>query len=191
MPTALGFRTHSGWAVMCAITDGSPPSIDLRRRLELCPSTLPRQAYHAIVHDGLDLKAGERLIRKVAEASVKAARAAMRATSDLVAVAVVAEPRDLPALERILKSHALLHSAEGDMYREVIVDAAEREGVPAFHFPSSELRAEPQDTLMKAFGASVGTPWQQEHKDAARAALRALASVPAMARAPRSRAAAR
>ena len=78
MPTALGFRTHSGWAVMYAITDGSPPSIDLRRRLELCPSPLPRQAYHAIVHDGLDLKAGERLIRKVAEASVKAAHVAMR-----------------------------------------------------------------------------------------------------------------
>jgi hypothetical protein len=176
---------------MCAITDGSPPSIDLRRRLELCPSPLPRQAYHAIVHDGLDLKVGERLIRQVAEASVKSARSAMRATKDLVAIAVVAEPRDLPDLERILKSHALLHSAEGDMYREVIVDAAEREGIPAFHFSSSELRADPQDALMKAFGASVGTPWQQEHKDAARAALRALASVPATARAPRSRAAAR
>jgi hypothetical protein len=173
---------------MCAVTSSSPASIDLCRRLELCPPTLPRQTYHAIVHDGLDLTAGERLIRKVAEASVKSARAAMRATKDLVAVAVVAEPRDLPGLERILKSHALLHSAEGDMYREVIVDAAEREGIPAFHFPSSELRAEPQDALMKAFGAAVGTPWQQEHKDAARAALRALASVPAAARAPRSRA---
>jgi hypothetical protein len=176
---------------MCAVTSGPPPTIVLERRLELCPPALPRQAYHAIVHDGVDLKAGERLISKVAEASVKSARAAMRRTKDLVAIAVVAEPRDLPALERILKSHALLHSAEGDMYREVVVDAAEREGIPALHFASSELRAQPQDELMRAFGAMVGTPWQQEHKDAARAALRALASVPAGARAPRSRAAAR
>jgi hypothetical protein len=96
---------------MCAVTNSSPPSIDLHRRLELCPPTLPRQAYHAIVHDGLDLKAGERPIRKVAVASVKSARAAMRATSDVVAIAVVAEPRALPDLGRILKSHALLHSA--------------------------------------------------------------------------------
>jgi hypothetical protein len=176
---------------MCAVTTGSPPTIDLQRRLELCPPALPRQTYHAVVHDGLDLKAGERLIRKVAEASVKSARAAMRATNDIVAIAVVAEPRDLPELGRILKSHALLHSAEGDMYREVIVDAAEREGIPSFHFAATELRAEPRDELMKAFGAIVGTPWQQEHKDSARAALRALASVPAGARAHRSRAAAR
>lgn len=176
---------------MCAVTSASPPTIGLERRLELCPPALPRQAYHAIVHDGLELKAGERLIRKVAEASVKSARSAMRRTKDLVAIAVVAEPRELPELARILKSHALLHSAEGDMYREVIVDAADREGIPAFHFASSELRARPQDELMRAFGAIVGTPWQQEHKDAARAALRALASVPAGAKASRSRAEAR
>ena len=82
---------------MCAVTSGSPPSVELRRRLELCPPTLPRQAYHAIVQDGLDIKAAERLIRRVAEASVKSARAAMqRNLKDLVAVAIVAEPRELP-----------------------------------------------------------------------------------------------
>ena len=84
---------------MSAVTNGAPPSVELRRRLELCPPTLPRQAYHAIVQDGLDIKAGERLIRKVAEASVKSARAAMSAISDLVAVAIVAEPRELPELD--------------------------------------------------------------------------------------------
>ena len=57
----------------------------------------------------------------------------------MVAVALVAEPRDLPALGRILASHALVHSAEGELYREVMAEAAEAEGVPLFHFPSSEL----------------------------------------------------
>ncbi len=180
MPTALGFRTHTGWAVMCAVQAGSPPRLLARSRVQLCPTDIPADAYHAAAADRERLDAAEKLIARVVSASVKGARAAIRdAAGDVVAIALVNEPRELPALARILGSHALIHSAEGDMYREVVAEAGEAEGLPVFHYSAVELKADPRSELLTRFGASVGTPWQREHKDAALAAVKALEQVSA------------
>ncbi len=180
MPTALGFRTHTGWSVMCTVSAGSPPTLVARTRVQLCPPEVPADAYHVAAGDRSDLRAAEKLIARVVAASVKGARAAIRAAGeDVVAIALVNEPRELPSLARILGSHALVHSAEGDMYREVVAEAGEAEGLPVFHFAATELKASPRQDLMQAFGAAVGTPWQREHKDAALAALMALEQVSA------------
>jgi hypothetical protein len=180
--TALGFRTHTGWAVMCAVRAGSPPTLVSRTRVQMCPTTVPADAYHAAAADRDDLKKAEKLISRVVAASVKGARAAIRGAGDeVVAVALVNEPRDLPSLSRILGSHALIHSAEGDMYREVVAEAAEAEGLRVFHFSASDLGAGGRQDLLRAFGEAVGTPWQREHKDAALAAVMALEQVGARA----------
>jgi hypothetical protein len=178
MATALGFRTHTGWAVMCVVRAGKPPTLVSRTRVQLCPASVPADVYHVAAEDREHLDKAEQLIARVVDASVKGARAAIRdAADDVVAVALVAEPRDLPALPRILASHALVHSAEGEMYREVMAEAADAEGVPVFHFPSSELVGAARQELLKAFGEAVGTPWQREHKEAALAAVMALEQV--------------
>lgn len=180
MATALGFRTHTGWAVMCVVRAGKPPTLVARGRVQLCPPDVPANVYHVASEDREDLDRAEKLIARVVGVSVKGARDAIRgAADDVVAVALVAEPRDLPSLARILASHALVHSAEGDLYREVLAEAGEAEGVPVFHFPSSEIRAEERQDLIKRFGEAVGKPWQREHKEAALAAVMALEQVSA------------
>ncbi len=180
MATALGFRTHTGWAVMCVVRSGKPPTLVARTRVQLCPASVPANVYHVAAEDREHLDKAEKLIGRVVDASVKGARASIRgAGDDVVAVALVAEPRDLPVLARILASHALVHSAEGELYREVMAEAAEAEGVPVFHFPSSELTGQGRQELLKTFGEAVGTPWQREHKQAALAAVRALEQVSA------------
>ena len=47
----------------------------------------------------------------------------------LVAVGVTGFPRDVPALDKVLASHALLHLAEGELYRGAICDAADARGL--------------------------------------------------------------
>ena len=180
MPTALGFRTHTGWTVMCIVRDGTPPALIARTRVQLCPPEVPADAYHAAAADREHLEKAEKLIARVIDVSVKSARAAIRsAADDVVAIALVAEPRDLPGLSRILGSHALIHSAEGDMYREVMAEAGEAEGLPVFHFSSVELKGDARQDLLRGFGESVGTPWQRDHKEAALAAVKALEQVSA------------
>ena len=180
MATALGFRTHTGWAVLCAVRAGSPPTLVTRTRVQLCPSAVPADVYHAAASDRDHLAKAEKLVALVVAKSVKQTRAAIRAAAeDVVAIALVNEPRDLPALGRILGSHALIHSAEGDMYREVVAEAGEAEGVPVFHFSATDRKAAPHQDLLRTFGEAVGTPWQREHKEAALAAVMALESVSA------------
>jgi hypothetical protein len=163
---------------MCVVRAGKPPTLTARERVQLCPSDVPADAYHVAAADREHLAKAEKLIARVVDVSVKRARAAIRsAADDVVALALVAEPRDLPALARILGSHALIHSAEGDMYREVIAEAGEAEGLPVFHFSSNELERGARQDLLNGFGESVGKPWQREHKEAALAAVKALEEV--------------
>ena len=67
------------------------------------------------------------------------------------------------------------------MYREVVAEAGEAEGLPVLHFTASDLAAGGRQDLLRAFGDSVGTPWQREHKDAALAAVMALEQLAAKA----------
>lgn len=56
-----------------------------------------------------------------------------------VVSAVVGEHRELPPLERILASHALVHTAEGVLYREALMEAAALAGVTGSLAPPALL----------------------------------------------------
>jgi len=166
--------------VLCAVRAGSPPTLIARTRVQLCPSDVPADVYHAAASDRDRLAKAEKLVAHVVAKSVSQTRATIRAAADdVVAIALVNEPRELPALGRILGSHALIHSAEGEMYREVVAEAGEAEGIAVFHFSAADRTAAPRQDLLRAFGEAVGTPWQREHKEAALAAVMALESVSA------------
>lgn len=190
MDIALGFKPHSGWAVAVVVGgDPADPVVLDRRRIVLCPDDLPRQVYHqaqglpvpeasrlvADVEDAVDIRAGHALAELAECAS---------AHGELVAVGVVGEPRDVPDLERVLSSHALLHLAEGELYRSALADAAADRGVlvslaspkgtvqeaaAALGVAPARLTAQ-----LSAVRANVGAPWQADHKDATAAALVAL-----------------
>jgi hypothetical protein len=90
----------------------------------------------------------------------------------------------LQDLQTILSAHPLLHGAEGDLYRDVLVDACHARGLDvtvthpkqAYAVAATVLGCDAAalDALMQAFGRSVGPPWRQDHKLATLAALVAL-----------------
>jgi hypothetical protein len=188
-PVALGLRAHSGWAVLVALSGPvSEPHVVDRRRLELCDESFPRQPYHA----ALDLPAAraEALVGRSVSTAAKLARAAVRAAVETrrkdgqdVAGAglLLSSSRPLPTeLAKVLASHALIHSAEGEMYRDVLRDGCEKAGVEVAGFRERDLVASAGQRLelapeaiqarLTALGKPLGPPWTQDEKLASLAA---------------------
>ena len=94
---------------------------------------------------------------------------------------LLASGRPLPPLAKILASHALIHAAEGEFFREAFSKACESLDVPVTGFRERDLNASVQTTFGKAatrigqqistLGRSLGPPWTQDQKMAALAAL--------------------
>jgi len=97
---------------------------------------------------------------------------------------VLASGRPLPELERILASHALIHTADGELFREAILHGCNRcdlktEGIKerelleragqAFRVKSAELMRR-----ITELGRPFGSPWSQDEKFATLAAWLAL-----------------
>src|SRR6266567_2059158 len=77
-PAALGFRVHSGWAAVVAVSGPlAAPAVIERRRIEIAAPELPgsKQPYHAA--EKLALDEAEQLLRRCNESSVSLARRAI------------------------------------------------------------------------------------------------------------------
>jgi hypothetical protein len=190
---AVGFREHTGWAAMVALGGGveAPVVLD-RRRYELCDEDLPRAAYH--VARDLDLAAAERLVHQVEESARTSAESQLEQTiADIDAAgyevvgAAVAATRPLPAdIAEILGSHPLVHTAEGQLFREALVVAIEARSLPVTRFTQQQLYEEAADQIgttdaslraqLTGLGRALGPPWRQDQKEAAAAAWLALAA---------------
>jgi hypothetical protein len=186
---AFGLRAHSGWAVLVALQGPvSAPVVVDRRRLELCDKSFPRQPYHAA--EDLPAAKAEALVGRslgtaatLARAAVLAAVETRRTRGQDVAGAglLLSSSRPLPAeLARVLASHALIHTAEGEMYRHVLRDGCEKAGVQVAGFRERDLVASAGQRLklapeaiqarLAALGKPLGPPWTQDEKLAALAA---------------------
>lgn len=190
---ALGFRAHTGWAVVVGLAGpAGSPSVVCRRRLDLAPGRLRPDLYHAARALDLDQAAG--LVRAGTEAAAAAAERAVRdVVSELAAAgarapvsAVLTGTVRMPtALQAILASHALLHAAEGALFREALMAASEASGMRVSAIPEREVRRlagtalelapEVLDERLGAMGRAAGPPWRQDEKLAALAAWTALA----------------
>jgi len=102
-------------------------------------------------------------------------------------VGIAAKTATLPAsLDKILASHAQLHAAEGDLYREALAEAAAACKLPVAGFPPKQLYADAAAALgtteaklrdlLTRTGKELGSPWRVDHKDATLAALLAAAA---------------
>ena len=171
----IGVVARTGSAVAVALGGGAAaPRFVARREIELVPSGLDRQPYHAAA--GLDLAAAEELIARVESAAEQAATAGLLAlagaqpASAVRAVAVVVKPVSAPGdLAGILRSHAWMHAAEGALYRQAVLAAATGCGWTSRAVEQSALPAAEQ--ALTALGQVAGRPWRRFEKDAARAAL--------------------
>jgi hypothetical protein len=172
---ALGVAPRSSSALVVALT--GPPDVRLlaRTHVDLVGDGLPAQAYHAAV--GLPLPAAERLVRQWADeavTSVEAGFAELTENGRVVAVGIAAVVRPVPALDVVLRSHPLLHMAEGQLAREALAEAATRAGLPV-HYLDPKGRHDPAAVERTvALGRVAGPPWRKEHRMAALAALGAL-----------------
>jgi len=183
---ALGFRAHSGWAAAVAL-GGSPrsPEVIDRRRIALIESGSPGgvQPYH--VARTMDLPKAEEFIKGVIAAI---GRAALIAVGDLAEAIngmgqqisccgiVLASGRALPSLEATLRSHAMVHTAEGELYRAAIAKAAKNLSWRCVRVPERDLYKlaakrlripEPKLRLrITEMGRAVGSPWSADEKSA-------------------------
>ena len=184
MRTALGFRAHSGWAAMVAVAGTiDAPRVLERRRIVIAEPDMPgsKQPYHAASE--LPFPEAEALVRKAIESSralaleaMSASVKALRSRGHEVAGCgvLLGSGKALPPLEGILSSHTLIHTAEGEMFRNVLVWAAEEHHLPVTGVREKEVDA----TLLKrieSLGKLIGPPWTQDQKYATVAALTALA----------------
>lgn len=191
---ALGLRAHSGWAVLVAITGPArAPNILDRRRIELIDASAPgsAQPYHAAAE--MELSQGEELIGRAIASSRLLATKALRAVIaelrkkgyDTSACGIVtASGKALPPLPSVLASHALIHTAEGEMFREALAYASQRTDLQPLRIPEKELFAAgharlgiPEDQLKRRLaelGKRIGPPWRQDEKSATVVAALAL-----------------
>jgi hypothetical protein len=184
---AVGFRVHTGWAAMVAVTGtaASPTVVD-RRRVEMIAGhepDAPPFVYHAAAK--LPIAAAERFVQEHAHAARAHARAAVEdAVGALrergyqaVASGVIVGNRPFAApLEDILKAHSLIHAAEGELFRQAIIDASEACDLRVTRIPAREIRdrSVAQRQLVISVGRAAGRPWAQDQKESFLAALLAL-----------------
>jgi hypothetical protein len=164
-----------------------------RRRIELADPSIPGsvQPYHAA--EGMDLKPAQAHIARCINSTRNLARRALKELVDelrrsgnkIVACGVLlASGKPLPGLQSILASHALIHTAEGELYRDAIIQTSSGFKIPVTAIKERELFEQGAarfgisiDALEQTIndkGRSIGPPWRQDQKYAAVVAWLAL-----------------
>ena len=191
---ALGCRSHSGWAAVVALAGpADAPWVVDRRRISICDPGIrgSKQPYHAA--EPMQFSDAEAFLKRCAQSTSRLATDALRsAVDDLRARGykaasfgiTLSSGRPLPALKAVLASHALIHTAEGEFYRDQLKEAAQQCGLDVMSIKERELyeRASAQFRMPLAqlerrvadLGKPLGAPWSQDQKCAALAAWLSL-----------------
>jgi len=200
---ALGFRVHSGWTSLIALAlENNQPIVLTRQRPHLVAtfSYTFRQPYHtaekmalAEVRTFLDQQRSE--ARKLALEALRSAQTeVMQQGYKLTRAALLlASGRPLPELPKILASHSIIHTADGEFFREALLHACAHADLAVTKIKDSELQAIACTTLRRKpsdltrfvndLGKPLGSPWTQDEKFATLAAWLALAASPEAGRA--------
>ena len=153
------------------------PRILARGRMRLCDAH--KQPFHEAEPMAF---AQARLF--VARCRAVTARLADEAVRDIAAsrcCVLTASGKPLPGLDKILASHALIHSAEGEFYRDAVAEACERRGMQVARIRERDIAAEAEHLSdwrerLAEFGRRMGAPWTQDEKLAALGAWLVLAA---------------
>jgi hypothetical protein len=187
---AIGIRMHSGWGVFVAVSgDADSLAVIDRRRIVVTDPQAPggNQPYHHAAN--LELPESAQYLADQAVVSLRLARRAVakaiqalkgRGYRTTGAAMLMAAGRPLPALPAILASHPLIHTAEGEFFRQAVTIACERLAVAVTAMRERDLDARAAaafgrtatrvvHTISQA-GGSIGPPWTKDHKAAALAA---------------------
>jgi hypothetical protein len=191
-PVALGMKSHTGWAAVVALCGpAGSAEVFAKRRIEMATTFDEGAVYHK--SQELPLARADALIRSSEEKFERIAREALAALvaelrtagcETVASVLVGGAGKALPPLESIVKSHALVHAAEGELYRRVLRRASEACHIPVLEIPAKEIGARAARALgiapaqltarLAALGKAAGRPWARDQKDSALAAWVAL-----------------
>ena len=192
----IGFSAHSGWTALVAltITKGAPVVL-ARERVHLVGTFTYeyRQPYHTA--EKLGAEKGSAFVTRMRNESRRLAlRAIRKVAADLRAQGyklsgcglLLSSGRPLPKLPQILASHSLIHSADGELFREALLHATARCDLKAVTIKEREvldsaagtLRIKPADLARRVneLGRALGSPWTQDEKLASMVAWLALRS---------------
>jgi hypothetical protein len=186
---AAGFTVKSGWA--CAVlvvgTPASPRLVD-SRRVEISDPAIPdaMQPYHAGF--GTARAAGDELkrlvssVRSYGRKSVSAVVREYQKRGSILAAGVVVGSLIDPGT--IGNEHIRIHAMEGQLFREVLIDGAERNGLAVSVWRERDLYAAAAKQLklaetvlrktLTALGENADGGWRAEQKAAALAAWMVL-----------------
>ena len=192
---ALGVRMHSGWGVLVAVSgDANWVEVIDRRRIVATDPRIPgaNQPYHYAA--SLALPESERYLANCAAVSERLALACVgevvreldgRDYGIVGSAVLLASGRPLPSLSKILTSHPLIHTAEGEFFRNAVSRACERLKISVTAIRERELDERAQTAFgnaasrvqrrISSLGSSIGPPWTKDHKRAALAASMILA----------------
>jgi len=192
---AFGLKARCGWAVLVVVgVAGGEHRIVDRRRIELVEGQEAQQAkqpYHAAA--GLDASDARDLVKRATEAArrvaVRQIRAVVKRSRDSghdVAACAVLVPEPMPdwSTGQILAVHFRMHKAEGALFPDALVRAAELCGLAVTAIPQKQLAQHAVNLLateldgltlkVATLGKSVGPPWGSDQKNAALAVLMVL-----------------
>lgn len=193
-PAALGFRLHTGWAALVAVT-GVPGKVEVlhRRRIELLPpgDSVPRFVYHRAAE--LPPSQAAEFVQRAEAASQETARIAVKEILDhlrspvlvVKAAGIPCGSRPVPkGLSAVLRSHPMIHTAEGALFQQAIVSACQGYGLTVISVRDREVWLNAASTWglkeaelrrqVDGLRKSVGAPWTTDQKTATAFALLAL-----------------
>jgi hypothetical protein len=193
---ALGFRAHSGWTAVVALSvRKGVPTVLARHRIHLVETFTYefRQPYHTAERLPWDeartfIERAETQAEDLAHRAINALEKSLNAQGyELKRCGLVlASGRPLPALPQILASHALIHTADGELFRRAILHASTRSDLASATAKERELLKQaaqvlhlrPNDLARRVndLGRPLGPPWSQDEKLASLVAWFSLAS---------------
>jgi hypothetical protein len=193
-PAAIGIRPHSGWGAL-VVAAGGPATVEVvdRRKIVISAQNLKgaKQPYHFALEQ--KLADPESYLAECASASQRLAWEALgeilmemrRRERPIGSCAILlAAGRDLPALPKILASHPLIHTAEGEFFRQAFRRAGEALELEVTGIRERDLdecartlygaKADSLKREIAGLASSVGPPWTSDQKNACLAALLVL-----------------
>jgi hypothetical protein len=184
---AIGFSPHSGWAAMVVLgRAAAAPELLGRSRVQLIDEHEPesKQPYHAVEFLCIEEATGR--LDGYMEIATRLAHACIRAQSEQLQVRGIAltsvgiidsSGRKQVSLPAILASHALIHAADGDHFRNALFVAAEQCRLQVCRIPLKGLEAHAAKCLRRPVGRILetvdklglgkGPPWGADQKKAA------------------------
>jgi len=178
--TALGLSVHTGWAAGVLLSDDDRVLARFHIDMGKADHGGDVHAYHAAVEAKDPVVTIER-VRTWALAGARTAFHAMASEHTIGACVIIAgNVPPPPSLEKILASHAALHTAEGELFRDVLATVAAEHRIAVQRIAAKKLKSDAlsalddPDAWAKALGRGLGPPWSKDHRDAAIAAKLAL-----------------